>query len=177
LTDPIEGEYTCKADYWVNEIHIGFSQGKRTLSYTIPTGETNAEPTWSAQYATFTATLAGTFKGRKVAEFNGDGFIFDDCYYIGSPRDPFISVTGVGNWITVSSANTYADEIGWGTADINWYRSVLGATPCKTTLSQAMKINRPGQEPVTYLTNSIEAHIGMTYIKAKRANRESLIVY
>ena len=168
LTDPAEGQYKCKADYWISSTHIGFNQGFRTLSCLMPTGESTSSGGWYLVYQKFYGGLyGGNFNGRKVREQEGP-YGFDHCYFPGSTRPPFDKVSG-GTW-DVSNNGYGEDLIGYGSVSVAYYRNagVTGGNGCHTEFDQDMQINTGTQWSGMYKRNRVKAGIGNTWIWSER---------
>src|SRR5262249_23641724 len=65
-----------------------------SLSYSVPTGETNTAGLWDGPTLNWTVTLTGgTFKGRTVNEADGGNHV-DTCHYDGSPFSSYAGIQG-----------------------------------------------------------------------------------
>jgi len=106
------------------------------------------------------------FQGRQVYE-TANGAATDGCYqaaanlgmvYQGGPAQIVGSVWNVG--VNAGAGNQYGDDgMGWTTAGVDFYRSVLppSAFPCTATIPQAMMIvqNNPGYGNYQFSTHKI----------------------
>jgi hypothetical protein len=181
LEDPVEGNYTCKAEFWVYDYELDPpALDVKTLSYAIPTGETTTQNAWSGQPneaklykwdATLSADTGVSFAGRVLTESDG-GNAVDTCWFQGSAIYKADSLTGqfntMGHTWTVATGNTYGDDfIGWLESAVTYYRG-QGRAPCQFEFSQVMSINRPGSQDVNYKTNRIEAGFTLTSAWSER---------
>lgn len=167
LTDPAEGEYTCKADYWAWDYYLGWNQNKRTLTYLFPTGEITTPGGWSDQQGARTAhnwyciltPNPSNFGGRRVTETDG-GSTVDSCHYTGSPIAYWSGIqTQSGD---VDSGGGYTDLIGLTEGWVSCYRGIgpgcyVYAYPCQVETDQNNLINRPGASDYQYKTTRVKA--------------------
>jgi hypothetical protein len=135
-----------------------------------PTGETTSFHSWVGPTARFESNLTpatADFNGRNVTENDAAGS-HDDCWFVGSTQSKFEALT-TGTW-PVGAANRWGyDHLGWGGADITYYRAnPVGApsAPCSTFLSQDMSIDGTGCGVYTH--NTLQITIGTATVSASR---------
>lgn len=148
---------------------------------TVPTGETTASngwataegfPTWHKWMQTLTPATSN-FSGRTVIEDDAGGGP-DTCYFDGSAFTPVVTITG-GTW-TVDANNKWddADYVGWGTAQVAYYRA-QGRAPCGTTVLQQMSIECPSNS-VFYNygpVNTLKISMTNTTVTSERAGKKA----
>jgi len=139
--------------------------GNMDVQCTVPTGETTSTSGWHTELLNITkfkwsATLtpfSTNFTGRTVTESTTlppSGI--DNCWFPGSEKDPFNSVTG-SSW-TVGSSNLYGpDSIGYSVAQVDYYMAQR-RVPCGTRFTQEMSINCPDGSNF-YRSNEVGADI------------------
>jgi hypothetical protein len=171
LTDPDEGNYTCKVNWVADSYPLPEEQRTTTVTYRIPTGETTIRNAWSGatNFATafkFRAQLtgSGSFSGRRVTENDG-GNGLDTC----KNQDPTGSIPMseriTGGYWDINSANTYNDDdtVGWSETAVIYYRG-RGVTTCQTQFDQYMTIN-PSKG---YKTNTLMMGFTATTVWSER---------
>jgi hypothetical protein len=177
LTDPAEGTYTCKIDWWINSTYVGRGQATQNVSYSVPTGETTASGGWLAEDDSvhkWNVTLTGgNFVGRNVKESNASA-PEDTCHYEGAtpPFNP--GVTSANDpWLIIADNKwNEPDNVGLGTNIASYYRTHLAA-PCEFTTYQRMEINIPGAGYQSYVTNTLKAGVTVSTVWSQRAGVEA----
>jgi hypothetical protein len=155
-----------------------------SLSITVaaPTGEDSTFFGWSGPKAYFKGKLTPTadnFSGISVEEVDGGGGT-DGCHFTGSAMTEYDHLTGGGTW-TIVAGNWYDayDAIGWGIADIIYYRSNPPGSPsaqCSTTLTQCMVVDCPCSID-EYTNHPIILTIGTTTITGERDGVSETRIY
>jgi hypothetical protein len=170
------GFYIIAAAFWVNcsiiNGNVGWADDQSSpvqLPLRIPTGETSIFDIWIGPHAFWNAVLlpAGvSFDGRTVKEYAG-GVGTDFCHFTGADVDAFDTVTGGPPWPVRSNNDYGADEIGYGTNQIDYYR-IHVTLPCYTTIPQSMRINNGLGQDVEYLNHNLIATILSTSVRVQR---------
>jgi hypothetical protein len=181
LLDPVEGNYTCRADIWVYD--YGPLEPRptdvKTISYVLPTGEGTYPGSWSQQegartayywYAILTVPNNARLTGRLAIETDG-GNTVDTCHYTGSPIASWSGIQRQSG--DVDSGNGYTDLVGLNEAWVACYRAngpgcFVYAYPCQVETNQNNLINRPGATDYQYKTNRLKAGMESTYVWSYR---------
>lgn len=158
VTDPDEGIYTCKIQWWVEEYALPEEQEFKPLTYLVPTGETTIGNAWSGSeptaYKWRGRLTGGNFVGRQVLEAEGGGDV-DTCWWPGSEKAKAVGLTILDPW-EVGEGSEYGDDtVGWLWEVVDYYRTTP-QLPCQSETDQIMKVNRPGASWVAYKTNRLK---------------------
>ena len=150
--DPSTGSGATFTTHWdtsgIKTVTASLCDSSESKQVTIfcPTGETTLFDSWDGPSAGFKSQLTPTsadFSCLTVRERDGTGSQ-DDCWFSGSIMPKYESLAGPGFTWGVGANNWWGNDwLGWGSADITYYRNNPPGNPrapCCTHIAQIMDV-------------------------------------